>query len=298
MERSRTMSPQGPPAPRLRPGTPPGDHVDRLIAEWRDQRPDLDVGPVAVVNRITRLATHLNAQLDRVFAAAGITATDFAVLSALRRAGHPYALRQRRLIEVLNLTSGTVSVRIEKLVAAGLVHRATHPADARSSVVTLTRAGLELFDTVAPAHLMNEANLIAALRPDERQALATLLRTLLVDLEPPRRDRPDARLGLTLSSAHLTQRRRIEVGLVPTPGLLVDSVEAGGPAASAGVQAGDLLERIGDLTSCSLTRVHRALAALGRRRTVELHLRRGTRRLAVTLKPQPADTAARGGGDA
>jgi DNA-binding MarR family transcriptional regulator len=274
--------------------TPPHDHVDQLMAEWRDQRPDLDFGPVAVVNRITRLATHLNAELDRVFAAAGITSTDFAVIATLRRAGQPYALRQRQLMEALKLTSGTVSVRIDKLVAAGRVHRATDPADARGSVVTLTPAGLTVFDTVVPAHLANEANLVAALRPDERERLSDLLRTLLVEFEPPRQDRPDARLGLTLSSAHLTQRRRRAVGLAPTPGLLVDAVEPSGPAAHAGVQTGDLLERIGDVPSCSMRSVHEALAALARRRTVELHLRRGTKRLTVSLEPRPADAAGLG----
>ena len=262
---------------------PPEDHVDRLMAEWRDERPDLDFGPLAVVNRITRLAVHLNAELDRVFSAAGITSTDFAVIATLRRAGRPYQLKQKELMDALKLTSGTVSVRIGKLVAAGFVRRALDPADARSSLVTLTAAGTKMFDAVAPAHLTNEANLIAALQPPERRQLGDLLRILLVDFEPAQGDRPDARLGLTVSSAHLSQRRRTEVGLERTEGLLVDRVEPGGAAAEAGIQPGDLLERIGDRSIHSLICVHQALPARGS--AVELHLRRGASPFSVRLKP-------------
>jgi DNA-binding MarR family transcriptional regulator len=253
------------------------------MAEWRDERPDLDFEPLAIVNRITRLAVHLNAELDRVFATAGITSTDFAVIATLRRAGQPYRLKQKELMDALKLTSGTVSVRIDKLVTAGYVRRVLDPADARSSLVTLTSAGSKVFDAVAPAHLANEANLIAALQPPQRQQLGDLLRILLVDFEPAQRGRPDARLGLTLSSAHLSQRRRTEVGLEPTPGLLVERVEPGGAAAAAGIQPGDLLERIGDRTIHSLTCIHEALPA--RSNAVDLHLRRGASPFTVTLKP-------------
>lgn len=69
------------------PPTPPDDHVSRLIRGWRAERPDLPVDPLAVVYRVVRLAGHLAAEAERVFARHGVSHADFAVLAGLRRAG-------------------------------------------------------------------------------------------------------------------------------------------------------------------------------------------------------------------
>jgi serine protease Do len=49
------------------------------------------------------------------------------------------------------------------------------------------------------------------------------------------------RLGVAIASAAVTRRLRRAVGLPDRPGLLVRGVEAGSPAARAGIQEGDLL---------------------------------------------------------
>lgn len=237
------------------------DHVDRLIREWSAVRPDLDVAPIAVVYRVTRLAAAWNNEIERVFAKANITNTDFAVLSNLRRVGAPFQLSQRQIMHALRLTSGTISIRIDKLVERGLVERQPDPADARASLVTLTQAGGDLFNAVAPEHLANEARLVAALAPDEQATLGDLLKSLLVEIEQPVDHRPDQRLGVTVAPAAAGQHRRAAVGLPARPGLLVESVTAGGPAATAGVQAGDLLIASHDTALRSLTCLERLVAA-------------------------------------
>jgi DNA-binding MarR family transcriptional regulator len=51
--------------------------------------------------------------------------------------------------------------------------------------VALTERGRDLVDVVAPVHLANEAQLLAALTPAQRETLAGLLRTLLLSFEQP-----------------------------------------------------------------------------------------------------------------
>jgi DNA-binding MarR family transcriptional regulator len=266
---------------RTRPAAAPRDggledHVDRLVREWSHVRPDLDVTPIAVVYRVTRLAADWNNEIERVFAKAGMTNTDFAVLANLRRAGAPYQLAQRQLMNALRLTSGTISIRIDKLVERGLVERQPDPHDARTSLVTLTEAGSDAFDAIAPEHLANEARLVAALSPDEQALVGRLLKTLLVEIEQPTADRPDHRLGMTVAPAADGQQRRAAVGLPAQPGLLVDSVTVHGPAADAGVLTGDLITASGDTPLLSLTCLDRALAAHDR--TLPLTLQRNGRR--------------------
>ncbi len=81
----------------------------------------------------------------------GPSAADFQMIVALRRDGHPFRMPQARLMTTLALTSGTLSVRVDRLVRAGIVSRDQDPADGRASLVTLTAKGHDLFDKVAPA---------------------------------------------------------------------------------------------------------------------------------------------------
>lgn len=246
-----------PPRPVMR------DHVDQLIEGWAAERPDLDTAAVGVVYRLTRIAAVWNAEIERLFASYGITSTDFAVLANLRRTGSPYQLNQRQLMTALRLTSGTVSLRIEKMVERGLVTRAVDPSDARAAIVTLTAEGAALFDVVAPEHLANERRLIASLPEVQQGQLAGMLRAILLDIEQPAEARPDHALGFTAAPTLATQRKRAEVGLPPQPGLLVESVERGGAADRAGVRPGDMVTRVGDVAVCSLACLERAIGAGG-----------------------------------
>jgi DNA-binding MarR family transcriptional regulator len=217
--------------------------VDHVLADWARERPDLDFTPVGVVTRLSRVRGYLDAAVAEVFAQFELTAADFLVIVTLRRGGAPYRMPQARLMDALGLTSGTVSVRLDRLERRGIVTRAPDPASARGSLVQLTGPGLALFDQVAPVHLANEDRLLAALSGDERLALAGLLRRLLASFETPATD-PAGRLGLTLEPAHLARQRRQAVGLAHRPGMLVAAVAPGSPGAAAGIERGDLLTHL------------------------------------------------------
>lgn len=160
------------------------DEVDAIIAAWRRERPDLDVSTVGVVSRITRLAARFTATMEATFAAHGLTKATFEAIAALRRAGAPYCLSQSQLMRTLSLTPGTVSVRVERLVAEGLVEREPDGGDRRSVLVRLTPHGEAAFEDVVHAHLETERRLLAALTPRERDLLAGLLRRLVLGAPP------------------------------------------------------------------------------------------------------------------
>lgn len=68
------------------------------------------------------------------------------------------------------------------------------------------------------SHLANEARLVSALLPEEREQLAALLRTLLIEFGNPTQHRPDERLGLRVSATHVVHQRRAAVGSLPQLG--------------------------------------------------------------------------------
>lgn len=284
----------------------PRDSVDRLIADWADVRPELDFSPVAVISRLGRVRAHLDREVEELFARHGITGPGFAVLVTLARLEASGPVSQRRLMEELGLTSGTISVRIDRLAADGLVAR--HPAedDRRNTRVTLTDAGRELFERIVPAHLDNERRLLAALSDSERVLLADVLRKLLVEFEgsaqPPGMPAP---LGLTLSPAHVTVSMRAAVGLPAIAGLLVREV-GDGPAGPAGVQVGDVLCRADSRALTSIGALRASIDAHPRGGRLRLLVARGAAELEldVPLAPRPdegsaasASTGARGARD-
>ncbi|MGC5616780.1 MarR family winged helix-turn-helix transcriptional regulator [Georgenia sp. Z1491] len=165
------------------------DEVDRIVAAWRRERPDLDVAPLEVFSRVTRLARHLDLARRRALAGPDLEIWQFDVLSALRRAGAPYRLTPTRLVAETLVSSGTMTHRIDKMVAAGLVERTQDDADKRVVHVRLTEEGLARVDRTMTDLLDAERGLLAQTSPRDAEALADLLRSLTAQFEPDRTER-------------------------------------------------------------------------------------------------------------
>ncbi len=164
---------------------PPSDRVAEIQAQWRRERPDLDVSPQGVLGRLHRLADLLRAELVTVYQRFGLGEGEFDVLAALRRQGEPYALAPGALARHTMVTTGAMTKRVDRLEAAGLVERSASAVDGRGRVVRLTPAGTELIDEAFAAHMRNEQRLVAALAPGDRDQLERLLTTWLAATEDP-----------------------------------------------------------------------------------------------------------------
>jgi DNA-binding MarR family transcriptional regulator len=159
------------------------DEVDRLVAAWRRERPDLDVTPLEVLSRVTRLSRHLDRARRLAFARHDLELWEFDVLAALRRAGPPYQLSPGQLLTPTLVTSGTMTNRIDRLVDKGLVLRLPDPSDRRGVLVRLTQQGRDRVDAALADLLEREEELLAALSRQQREALATLLRALVTPFD-------------------------------------------------------------------------------------------------------------------
>lgn len=160
----------------------PADAVDRILAQWRQVRPDLDVRPMGLVGRLGRVARIGERRLEEGLARFDLAIADFDVLATIRRAGPPFRLTPTQLYKTLMITSGAMTNRIDKLEERGLVARLEDPADRRGTLVALTPEGRKLVDTAVESHLENEAALFASLTRAEQASLDALLRKVLEGL--------------------------------------------------------------------------------------------------------------------
>ena len=161
----------------------PPDHIDEILAQWRRERPDLDVSPLGLLGRLLRAAQLSDAALSARLAAHDLQPGWFDLLAALRRSGRPYELNPTQLMGATMLSSGGMTKRIDRLAETGLVERRPDPADRRGILVKLTPRGKTVVDRAVEAHVANEERLLGSLNPADRRALDDLLRRLLADLE-------------------------------------------------------------------------------------------------------------------
>ncbi|WP_420346645.1 MarR family winged helix-turn-helix transcriptional regulator [Pelagibius sp.] len=164
------------------------DHVDRILAQWRRERPDLDVDPMGLIGRTKRLALFLTRGMEKTWADYGLNDASFDVLATLRRSGPPFRLSPGALMASTMVTSGTMTNRIDQLEKAGLVERARNPEDGRSFLIALTDKGFDVIDAAVAAHVRTQAELVAGLSQDERRRLDALLKTFLADFEGAEKD--------------------------------------------------------------------------------------------------------------
>ncbi len=153
------------------------DRVDRILEQWAQERPDLDVSPLGVIGRLHRVAEMLDAELAVVFRQAGLGAGDFDVLATLRRAGAPYELSAGEIAESTMVTSGATTKRVDRLAVLGLVVRRTSEGDGRSRQIRLTDDGVTLIDELVEVHVANEHRLVGMLEETDRGVLARILKT-------------------------------------------------------------------------------------------------------------------------
>lgn len=159
------------------------DRVDRVIDQWRRERPDVDPSVMGTVGRLLRAAALIGAEIDRFVAGHGLNRGEADVLMTLRRAGAPYRLTPSEITRSLLITPGGMTSRLDRLEREGLVRRRPSRADRRSIEVELTAKAKRLLDRALPSHLANEERLLAPLSSRERASLDRLLAKLIAPLD-------------------------------------------------------------------------------------------------------------------
>ena len=160
-----------------------GDAVDAIVAQWHEQRPDLDPSAKEITGRVVRLAGIFQQAFADAFAALDLNESDYGVLAPLRRAGAPYELTPTELARQKMMTSGGMTAALDRLERKGLLVRAPNPADRRGSLVRLTDEGLAVMDRAMELHTAAEHELVASLGPRDRDRLRDLLASLLRSLD-------------------------------------------------------------------------------------------------------------------
>ena len=159
------------------------DEVDRLVEAWTRERSDLDLRPMEVLSRVSRLARHLDRARRTAFAEHGLEPWEFDVLTALRRAGAPYQLSPGQLLTQTLVTSGTMTNRIDRLAKKDLVERLPDPSDRRGVLVRLTAEGRDRADQALAGLLAQEREILGELTAAQRGELAGLLRQLVAPFD-------------------------------------------------------------------------------------------------------------------
>ena len=159
------------------------DEVDRLVAAWRRERPDVDVEPLEVLSRVSRLSRHLDLARREAFGRHDLEPWEFDVLAALRRAGAPYTLSPGDLLKQNLVSSGTMTNRLDRLEKRGFLRREPDPHDRRGVRAVLTDEGRAAVDASLDDLLAQEREILAALGNDERVDLARMLRSLVTPFD-------------------------------------------------------------------------------------------------------------------
>lgn len=251
------------------------DHIDRVIAEWKRERPDYDLAPVEIIGRAGRIMEYVDQGLEAKFQEFGISRATFDVLAALRRAGKPYRMPQRDLMQRLMRTSGSMSLRIDALEREGFVSRLPDKEDRRLVFVSLTPKGQALIERVIPDHLGNETALLAGLSRADRDQLKSILRKWLISLEDNAPQGTHLQLGMMLLDPRTSLNKRRAVGLPDVPGLLVHHVEPGSWAENTGFRKGDLIYAVGERSVRSIADL-RSILNKGKPRARPFNVMRGS----------------------
>jgi DNA-binding MarR family transcriptional regulator len=159
------------------------DHLDDILAQWRRERPDLNVTPMGLIGRLLRTAHLADAAFADGIAEYGLQPGWFDLMAALRRAGAPYELNPTQLMRATMISSGGMTKRLDRLAEAGLVERRPDPGDRRGTLVRLTPRGVATIDDAVETHVANEDRALRSLNASERRTLDNLLRALLEDLD-------------------------------------------------------------------------------------------------------------------
>jgi DNA-binding MarR family transcriptional regulator len=155
------------------------DWIDELAATWAEEHPDMDTWILSPVTRLVRLGVLMDHMQRDTFEPFDLAFNDYNVLANLQRSGPPYELSPSELCTALELSSGGMTGILKRLESLDLVKRSPAPDDGRSTLVTLTDAGLELEHEIFQVFLTRTHALLQSVSRKQLKEVDNSLRVLL-----------------------------------------------------------------------------------------------------------------------
>ena len=149
-------------------------HVRLALATW----PQIDPAVEGIVTRIAKASRQLDAEMRTSLAQVGLTKEEFKVLMEL----HAGPQTHGALCRHLEVSTGAMTNRLDKLERAGLVSRSQDPNDRRGVMLTLTQRGADRLDAYVDRGARRERQLLDGLSASDKRQLNELLAKLVDSL--------------------------------------------------------------------------------------------------------------------
>jgi DNA-binding MarR family transcriptional regulator len=173
------------------------DHVDRFLDSIRDVLPMVDLEVEGIVDRIGGLNRRFHRALDETLAEFDLDHAEWKLLGLLTRQApwgatptegdgsgeRAHGSSPGNLARMMELSSGAMTNRLDRLEEAGLVRRLPDPKDRRGIVVEVTDKGRRLYEKTVDVQAKKEQFFAAALTDTEKRQLNALLRRLMLEFE-------------------------------------------------------------------------------------------------------------------
>jgi DNA-binding MarR family transcriptional regulator len=163
--------------------TPERDHIDRFLDTIRERLPMLDPEVEGIVDRIGGLQRRFKRAMDETLDEFDLDWSEYKLLSLLTREGEVYRSSPGKLARIMELSSGAMTNRLDRLEQSGFVRRLPDPDDRRGILVELTPEGKRVYEEAVGVQGRKEALVASALTVPEKKQLNALLRRLMIEFE-------------------------------------------------------------------------------------------------------------------
>ena len=159
------------------------DHIDRFLDSIRERLPMLDPEVEGIVDRIGGLDRRFKRAMDETLGEFNLDYAEYKLLGLLSREGEVYRSSPGRLARLMELSSGAMTNRLDRLEEAGLLRRLPDPDDRRGILVELTTEGKRVYEEAIGVQGRKEAFFASALNKAEQKQLNALLRRIMIEFE-------------------------------------------------------------------------------------------------------------------
>jgi DNA-binding MarR family transcriptional regulator len=163
------------------------DSVDFCTDDILSRYPSIDPDVEGIVDRLSTINKHANKLFEKALGSCGLSHGEYRLLLRLATRTDDHKMSAGRLSQMLMLSSGAMTNRLDRMEEAGLVRRVPDPDDRRGVLVEMTDKGETVLDEAVLASAKEDAEMVSALSAKEKTQLNQLLRKVLQKLE----SRPD-----------------------------------------------------------------------------------------------------------